>query len=144
MLPIRPACMDDDEYAGWTRLNVASRTASPCDDCLAGFAADMRAIGRCDGTPLGYEDDEEDIDIVPKGLGHDERARWLWTMPEYRERVMSAQTSTYRSRRGDAPARALSMRRSGMPWSRIGEHLGISATAARKWALAAEEEEQVA
>lgn len=68
--PRIPACMDADEYALWARGNgvatgtkngarvFTGRAESPCDDCPLGYAAEMRAIGRCDGTPGGVEEDE--------------------------------------------------------------------------------------
>jgi len=56
--------MEPDELAAWQEMRDRStayhdRTARPCRDCLAGFAADMRAIGRCNGTPDGIEEDAE-------------------------------------------------------------------------------------
>ncbi len=59
----RPACMDAEEYADWTARNRsagAEKAATPCHDCLPGFAADMRSEGRCNGTPLGQITDEEE------------------------------------------------------------------------------------
>ena len=54
-----PLCMEPDELARWQEMQVRSRdlTARPCADCLAGFAAEMRAVGRCNGTPAGVEED---------------------------------------------------------------------------------------
>jgi hypothetical protein len=62
--PWSPACMEPDELAAWEEMRDRStayhdRTARPCHDCLAGFAAEMRAIGRCNGTPAGFEEDPE-------------------------------------------------------------------------------------
>lgn len=63
----KPACMDADEYALWQRgddqvgrTNGAQRGRRPCADCTLGHAADMRAQGRCNGTPAGVVDDEEE------------------------------------------------------------------------------------
>lgn len=65
-----PACMTAAELALWQAGNglttgtkngrrvYAGRAASPCDDCTLGYAADMRAAGRCDGTPGGVEEDD--------------------------------------------------------------------------------------
>jgi hypothetical protein len=60
-----PLCMDPDEWAEWRRTNpigltATSAVARPCADCLLGFAADMRALGRCNGTPGGAAVDEEE------------------------------------------------------------------------------------
>jgi len=51
----RTACMEDDEWAEWATLNerlepARARAESPCEDCNASFAAEMTAIGRCDGA----------------------------------------------------------------------------------------------
>jgi hypothetical protein len=57
-----PACMDADELAGWDEMNrrtQGGRAQLPCADCLVGFAAEMRAVGRCNGTPGGVEEDED-------------------------------------------------------------------------------------
>jgi hypothetical protein len=60
-----PACMDADEYAGWLEMNQATATARavavdrPCADCTLGYAAEMRAVGRCNGTPAGVVEEED-------------------------------------------------------------------------------------
>ena len=59
-----PLCMEPDELAAWQEMRDRStayhdRTARPCRDCLTGFAAEMRAIGRCNGTPADFEEDPE-------------------------------------------------------------------------------------
>lgn len=50
---IQPACMSRSELDSW--LDVAryvnNGTADPCSDCIAPFAAEMRAEGRCNGIP---------------------------------------------------------------------------------------------
>ena len=66
--PWEPACMDPDEWAAWRSLNGrvsgSQRAARPCSDCLLGYAAEMRAEGRCNGTPGGdAADDEEEHDM---------------------------------------------------------------------------------
>ena len=52
-----PLCMDEAEWARWREMNpqnmgggikVAHR---PCLDCPRWFAVEMRAEGRCNGTP---------------------------------------------------------------------------------------------
>lgn len=53
--PPDPACMEPDELARWREAAALIRyeeaTNDPCQDCLAPFAASMRAIGRCNGIP---------------------------------------------------------------------------------------------
>lgn len=51
-----PLCMSDGEWANWQRLNPRlpageGRADRPCADCPAEYAAEMRAQGRCNGTP---------------------------------------------------------------------------------------------
>jgi hypothetical protein len=57
--PWRAACMSDDEWATWSesndRLVGKAHAALPCQDCLPAFAAEMRAEGRCNGTPRETE-----------------------------------------------------------------------------------------
>lgn len=54
-LAFTPLCMDAEELAGWRAQNDRSRHGNgirarrPCEDCLLGFAAEMRALGRCNG-----------------------------------------------------------------------------------------------
>ena len=49
----KPLCMSGTEYARWLEAAEASWASSPCVDCLAGFALEMRQIGACDGRPGG-------------------------------------------------------------------------------------------
>lgn len=61
----RAACMDDQEWAEWVARNPlyigdTAATARPCTDCPLGFAADMRAQGRCNGTPGGVAADPDE------------------------------------------------------------------------------------
>lgn len=66
-----PACMDAAELALWTAANRRATgggvrrfrddAPTPCHDCTLGYAADMRALGRCNGTPGGVEEDEMDM-----------------------------------------------------------------------------------
>lgn len=61
-----PQCMEPDEWTAWQGTNRRltlhdDQAARPCADCLAGYAADMRAQGRCNGDPAGdHKDDEEE------------------------------------------------------------------------------------
>lgn len=54
--------MDNLEYAEWLGHNnnlysKKDRALTPCHDCVAGFALEMRMEGRCDGHPRGVEED---------------------------------------------------------------------------------------
>jgi hypothetical protein len=54
--------MDAEELARWQEMNgraAANRAARPCADCPLGYAVEMRALGRCNGTPGGVEEDTE-------------------------------------------------------------------------------------
>jgi hypothetical protein len=48
--------MTSDEYKLWKRANLRlelrrERADGPCRDCSPDFAAEMLAVGQCDGTP---------------------------------------------------------------------------------------------
>lgn len=71
-------CMEPDEWALWVAenpRNVQGGMADrPCRDCPASFAAEMRAIGRCNGTPTGHEGEpaeheEEERDVIDRPPG---------------------------------------------------------------------------
>lgn len=56
-------CMDPDEWEGWLAANrrapnQVDQARRPCADCTLGFAAEMRAEGRCNGEP---EDVAEEV-----------------------------------------------------------------------------------
>ena len=62
--PWAPACMDADELVTWAESNdhITSRqerATRPCEDCPLGFAAEMRDLDRCNGTPGGVKEDED-------------------------------------------------------------------------------------
>lgn len=74
----RADCMTDEEWTEWVAMNpmnvsggesaVADR---PCSDCPLGFAADMRALGKCNGTPgwqapAEEEEEEESVMTEPR------------------------------------------------------------------------------
>lgn len=64
------ACMDPDEWEVWQDTNrrltsFGDQATRPCDDCTLGFAADMRALGRCNGTPAGADEEDEPMDTMP-------------------------------------------------------------------------------
>jgi hypothetical protein len=58
-----PLCMDASEFASWRQMNLRvvgnNQAKRPCDDCPLGFAAEMRGIGRCNGSPGGVEEEDE-------------------------------------------------------------------------------------
>lgn len=84
-----PLCMTDEEWVTWRRdnrsaiaLGFGEANASagrPCADCPLGFAADMRAQGRCNGTPLGVPDD----DLAPDPLEAQEVPQLMEPKPQY-------------------------------------------------------------
>ena len=51
--PVDPTCMSAGELALWREVAgwVNGGTADPCTDCLPAWAAEMRALGRCNGIP---------------------------------------------------------------------------------------------
>ena len=63
------ACMDPAEWDAWHAANRSARggrDSRPCDDCLLGFAAEMRTAGRCNGQPgADATDDEEETAMEP-------------------------------------------------------------------------------
>lgn len=66
-----PLCMDLDAWSHWRRTNPRSTTAAdyaprPCTDCPIGFAAEQRALGRCNGTP-GWRPPADDIEEAEVG-----------------------------------------------------------------------------
>ena len=67
------ACMEPDEWALWLERNPQSlgfnAAARPCQDCPLGFAAEMRAVSRCNGEPAGLELDEEEDTVDVRDLG---------------------------------------------------------------------------
>jgi hypothetical protein len=53
---VKPACMDDAEYALWSAANATikprhAQARRPCSDCPLSFFQEMTAVGRCDGMP---------------------------------------------------------------------------------------------
>ena len=70
---MKPMCMDISEYRDWKAANESivaksGKARTPCHDCLADFALEMRFEGRCYawngtrmvlGRPRGYEDDDQ-------------------------------------------------------------------------------------
>jgi hypothetical protein len=79
--PVRPPCMDDEEWTLWTGAQELPRfkedgrivALSACHDCMPAHALEMRAAGRCNGHPRGVEPDEDEPDepapaITPKEI----------------------------------------------------------------------------
>lgn len=57
-MTMTPHCMDEWELAFWREQAEYLRKSwndgpinDPCQDCTVAFAAEMRLIGRCNGTP---------------------------------------------------------------------------------------------
>ena len=63
-----PACMEPPEWADWRARNPvagipdADQVARPCEECPIGWAVEMRAEGRCNGTPAGVAEDPDQVD----------------------------------------------------------------------------------
>ncbi len=72
-----PLCMDPDEWEAWQGTNrrltyQGDQAPRPCADCLLGYAAEMRAEGRCNGEPAGdHHEEEGDMPATEK-----QRAAW--------------------------------------------------------------------
>lgn len=100
--------MSESEYAAWVESNQRiawNRAASPCDDCIVSFALEMRAQDRCDGTPGGWEDDEDPTSI---------------------ERAREAAVAAVRARRASRIAEADRLRRSGLSLREVAAAMGTS------------------
>ena len=93
----RPACMDDAEWELWRRASDAAlihRIVSPCVECLPDFAAEMRVIGRCDGTP---GDPFVPVELAGRGVRYPTaearvlalRQTWRECARRYRQRTRS-------------------------------------------------------
>ena len=57
---MKPACMTDAEYAGWTAANDTLRVTKqdaprPCTDCTVAFYLAQHRAGTCDGFPMARE-----------------------------------------------------------------------------------------
>jgi hypothetical protein len=91
-----PACMTPAELAGWAAANrrLRRRAGLPCVDCPASFAAQMRAVGCCNGIPGGLGGPRKDP-VLPKSSGQgiryatdeERRAARRRSWREYRQRV---------------------------------------------------------
>lgn len=65
--------MDPEEWTEWVARNPLHITdtaaaARPCTDCPLAFAADMRAEGRCNGTPGGVAEEPEEEEFVEPAI----------------------------------------------------------------------------
>jgi hypothetical protein len=124
--------MSDDEWSLWcvsdAERNAWQDGADPCDDCLAGFAVEMRAAGRCDGSPKGYEADP----TTPiRSLTRSEAMQLRWRDERFRTHMVAVLAEANR-RRDVAAVRedVLRFRRMGMTFKEAGRQLGISKSAA--------------
>lgn len=62
-----PLCMEPDEWVHWQATNPSNAMAGrPCSDCPADFAAEMRAEGKCNGTP-GWRPPADDLEEAEVG-----------------------------------------------------------------------------
>jgi hypothetical protein len=63
-----PACLEPDELELWRERD---RGIPPCHSCPLAFAAEQRAIGRCNGQPSGAddEDEEDQVNVGDIGVG---------------------------------------------------------------------------
>jgi hypothetical protein len=82
---MKAACQEEWEYALWAAANraVSNPSASPCHDCLAPFASEMAAEGRCvpdvrSGRPRTGNASEE------------RRSYWRDKSRAYRQRMRAA------------------------------------------------------
>lgn len=105
--------MDDDDWADWTALHLrlaakADLDETPCHDCQAHYAAEMRAIGRCDGEPLA-------------------------TTPRESSPHVLASARSRRSRMLRRVERAASLRASGMTYAQIAREMGVTSGAVSKY-----------
>lgn len=107
---MKPACMDGREYAEWQAHNqrLAQWVApTPCHDCIAAFAVEMRMEGRCDGHPGGVEDDDTQL---MHGLSDG----------------VAASAASRRKRKLEKAARARVLYQSGVTQAEIARRLGLS------------------
>ena len=116
-----PACMDAGELAGWrdrnARLLPFRRAERPCEDCLLGFAAEMRAEGRCNGEPGGDGEDQDftrrrrvpapaPIEEEPAVAEQDHQKPKRRISPEGRENIRRAAVRRRERERAERAARA--------------------------------------
>lgn len=114
--------MDAIEYAEWQAHNerISSKyiqALTPCHDCLAGYAADMRAIGRCDGIP------GEPLVEVP---------------PPARTRSHEQYYAEKHARMLESIERANELLDTGMTQTAVAKVMGVSPSAVSKWSRARE------
>jgi hypothetical protein len=122
----RPACMDSDEFGKWQDenriLSNVEQAESPCGDCLPVFALEMRAEDRCDGIPMGVED--EDRPLPPIKRHHKWPNLRLGPAVEAKKR----REQTYQQ-----GLRAESLANEGHTQTQIAYHMGVSASAVSKY-----------
>lgn len=72
--PWAAACMEPGEWELWLARNPRNASGGavdrPCADCPLGFALEMRGLGRCNGTPAGADDEDEEpaVTSVPAAV----------------------------------------------------------------------------
>ena len=104
---MKPACMSDADYALWLKAELAYRSfgnrarrarepGSPCQDCNAAFAAEMRRQGTCDG-------------LYPGEPGYSEPGMRYWAYATEEERIAARRRTGRESsqRHRDQQRRAL-------------------------------------
>lgn len=61
----QPKCLEPSELELWHDVDAG---IPPCHSCPLAFAAEQRALGRCNGQPSGADDEEEDDVIGDNGI----------------------------------------------------------------------------
>ena len=112
---IKPACMDEDEYAGWQAHNQrvslpqGAFAESPCQDCMESYAAEMRNAGRCDGEPGGEIAVVADqLDVARSVSAEQRRLRKLQTVAQVRELLQLGMSQAAAARHLGISERAIS------------------------------------
>ena len=103
------------EFEAWEEANVmlfANQAASPCADCTAAFAEEMRAEGRCDGEPREEPERKPGMSSYHEGL---RRERW--------SRI----------------ERAASLLEEGLSHADIARHMGVTRGCVTHWLITARE-----
>ncbi len=114
----KPVCMSADEYIAWSDANlrvlaVSQQASSPCHDCPASFALEMREVDRCDGHPRGYQGDDDPSHPM--------------TFPQQRSREVRAATKAARARA------TLELLRTGITQAETAQRLGLAPSTVSKY-----------
>lgn len=110
---MKPKCMTDHEYERWQFWNQRivveqDKAKSPCEDCPAWFARDMRSIDMCNGRPGGF------AGPVP---------------PPH----VSASAEKRHRRMREVADRAFALYMNGMSQVRVAEEMGLSQSVVSKY-----------